>query len=592
MRFSKIFLSFFVLGIIISMGMTNAFGHGLGYEIMPPEMLGSKLVSLEISSDTWPDEYTKEITFSLFETDTGVNVENVTYFVMLTKQNEVLFDITGQRDDGTFMLKLHTTESDQISIEEEGANFFGSLLGGSETVNVKGNAFDSGGLYNFKVIITTADSYSNVLSPPLDYDVGISFLDKTLHNINDINFGHQQLDVITYYELIEDDFNYDSSKKMISYSMPFDWSEKNIEQISVVHQELIIPKTFGDLMVKSFSTNVNGIQVPDNAITIDDFSPKNRVIHLVLNQKDISQLSKKIQDYPSKMHFSIMPSANNLPLTTMTENAQFKLNLSWEPQSIKSGSTTTFYYEILDAFYVDRKVSVSHDLSIFHDGEEIGQISGVSADMGFSVIKFDVPDNVSGVMTLQFENLNGSDLADAIFPVVVNRINIDETSIPAWIKNNAGWWATDQIDDSSFLQGIQYLIQEGIMIIPPTETSESSDDSDAIPDAGQRAQAFDQRVPAWIKNNAGWWATDQIDDSAFLQGIQYLIQEEIMIIPPTESSDDSDAIPDAGQRAQAFDQHVPAWIKNNAGWWATDQIDDSAFLQGIQYLVQKGIIVV
>jgi len=285
--------------ILLFSSISESYGHGLGYEIMPPEMLGSKLVSLEISSDTWPDEYTKEITFSLFETDTGVNVENVTYFVMLTKQNEVLFDVTGQSDDGTFMLKLHTTESDQISVEEEGDNFFGSLLGGSEIVNVKGNAFDSGGLYNFKVIITTADSYSNVLSPPLDYDVGISFLDKTLHNINDINFGQQQLDVITYYELISDDFNYDSSKKMISYSMPFDWSEKNIEQISVVHQEIIIPKTFGDLMVKSFSANVNGIQVPDNVITIDDFSPENRVVHLVLNQNEISQLSKKIQDYPS-----------------------------------------------------------------------------------------------------------------------------------------------------------------------------------------------------------------------------------------------------------------------------------------------------
>jgi hypothetical protein len=225
-----------------------------------------------------------------------------------------------------------------------------------------------------------------------------------------------------------------------------------------------------------------------------------------------------------------MPSADNLPLTTMTENAQFKLNLSWEPQSIKSGSTTTFYYKILDAFYIDRQVSVSHDLSIFHDGEEIGQISSISVDMGFTVIEFDVPDNVSGIMTLQFENLNGSDLANAILPVVVNRVNIDETSIPAWIKNNAGWWATDQIDDSSFLQGIQYLIQEEIMIIPLTETSESSDDSDAIPDAGQRAQAFDQRVPAWIKNNAGWWATDQIDDSSFLQGIQYLVQKGIIVI--------------------------------------------------------------
>jgi len=244
---------------------------------------------------------------------------------------------------------------------------------------------------------------------------------------------------------------------MISYSLPFDWSEKNILVTSVMHQEIIIPKTFGDLMVKSFSVNVNGFQVPDGAITIDDFSAENRVMHLVLNQNDILELSKKIDGFPNKMHFSIMPSADNLPLTTMTENAQFKLNLSWEPQSIKSGSTTIFYFEILDAFYVDRQVSVRYDLFIFHDGEEIGQVSDASVDTGFSMVKFDVPDDVSGIITLQFENLNGSDLANAIFSVVVDRVNIDETSIPAWIKNNAGWWATDQIDDSAFLQGIQYL---------------------------------------------------------------------------------------------------------------------------------------
>ncbi|SVD69259.1 uncharacterized protein METZ01_LOCUS422113, partial [marine metagenome] len=194
--------------VLLFSSISESYGHGLGYEIMPPKMLGSKLVSLEISSDTWPDEYTKEIIFSLFETDTGVNVENVTYFIMLTKQNEVLFDITGQRDDGKFVLKLHTTDSDQISIEEEGVGFFGSLTGGSKIINAKGNAFSSGGLYNFKVIITTGNDYSNIISPPLDYDVGISFLDKTSHSINDINFGQQQLDIITYYELINDDFDY------------------------------------------------------------------------------------------------------------------------------------------------------------------------------------------------------------------------------------------------------------------------------------------------------------------------------------------------------------------------------------------------
>ncbi|MFB5608131.1 MAG: peptidase, partial [Candidatus Nitrosomaritimum yanchengensis] len=39
------------------------------------------------------------------------------------------------------------------------------------------------------------------------------------------------------------------------------------------------------------------------------------------------------------------------------------------------------------------------------------------------------------------------------------------TAIPDWIKNNAGWWADGSIDDNSFVQGIQWLIKEGIMTI-------------------------------------------------------------------------------------------------------------------------------
>ena len=38
------------------------------------------------------------------------------------------------------------------------------------------------------------------------------------------------------------------------------------------------------------------------------------------------------------------------------------------------------------------------------------------------------------------------------------------------------------------------------------------------------------------------------------------------------------------------DYNIPAWIKNNAAWWAEGLIDDSSFLQGIQYLVKVGII--
>jgi len=100
-------------------------------------------------------------------------------------------------------------------------------------------------------------------------------------------------------------------------------------------------------------------------------------------------------------------------------------------------------------------------------------------------------------------------LVVCVIGVMIPNVFAQDSEIPAWIKNNAGWWATDQIDDSSFLQGIQYLIKEGIMVIPPTETSESSGS---------------EGVPAWIKNNAGWWAEGQIDDETFVSGIQYLIK--------------------------------------------------------------------
>ena len=102
-----------------------------------------------------------------------------------------------------------------------------------------------------------------------------------------------------------------------------------------------------------------------------------------------------------------------------------------------------------------------------------------------------------------------------IIILIPNAFAQEITNIPNWIKNNASWWASNQIDDTSFLQGIQYLIKEGIMIIPATEATEPTGS---------------QKVPTWIKNNAGWWANGQIDDSSFVLGIQWLISNGIIIV--------------------------------------------------------------
>ena len=88
-----------------------------------------------------------------------------------------------------------------------------------------------------------------------------------------------------------------------------------------------------------------------------------------------------------------------------------------------------------------------------------------------------------------------------------------------------------------------------------------------------------QTIPVWIKNTAGWWATDKIPDEEFIKTLQFLVENNIINIEDSE-------------RTQTTLQVIPSWIKNTAGWWATDKIPDEEFLKGINFLINNGFIIV
>ena len=93
------------------------------------------------------------------------------------------------------------------------------------------------------------------------------------------------------------------------------------------------------------------------------------------------------------------------------------------------------------------------------------------------------------------------------------------------------------------------------------------------------------QIPNWIKNNAGWWANDEITENEFLNAIQYLIKNEIIVISDIASNEGLTPSIDF-----SYKKMVPNWIKNNAGWWANDEIPDSAFISGLEWLISKEII--
>ena len=521
---SKISLIIVVVTVFSITSIPNSFGHGIGYEVLPPVMMGDKQVSLEVISSTYedPESSDREIMFSLFDTETSITIKEVTYSIEATKGGNFLFADTFEAGDGILIMNLLQSDSDEVTIKQEDqANFFESLIGDQKNVvEISGSPFNTGGLYKFKVEVLTAESFSNILDEPIFYDVGLSIPQKTFYNIVDPNFGEQELGVITYYDEIQD-FNYDSSSREVTFRMPFEWDLNSINQTSVVHEELLFSKSFGDLMVYDFSVSVNGYELPENVASVDDFyNDVQRIVHVVIINDYLIDLYENVEDKNNEMRFLIKPKAENLPLSTLTNNGQFRINLDWEPNEIKSGSKTTFSFDVMDIFLKNKPVSTNYDFSIIYEEEVLYSQSGISTDVvgERNVVEFVIPENVSGPVTLQFSNLDGNSIASASLPVVVDRKGVEsqsDVSIPNWVRNNAGWWSAGEIDDQAFASGIEYMIKESIIRVPPTSSEESSQDP---------------VIPDWVRNNAGWWSAGEIDDNAFAGGIQYLIENRIISV--------------------------------------------------------------
>ena len=106
-------------------------------------------------------------------------------------------------------------------------------------------------------------------------------------------------------------------------------------------------------------------------------------------------------------------------------------------------------------------------------------------------------------------------MCSSILVSSLNSYGQEDTQIPDWIKTVAGWWGNNEISEEEFVSGIEYLINNNIILISPVPCSTTITSSTDL-------------VPDWIKNNAKWWSEDLIVESDFINGIQYLIKKQII----------------------------------------------------------------
>lgn len=87
-------------------------------------------------------------------------------------------------------------------------------------------------------------------------------------------------------------------------------------------------------------------------------------------------------------------------------------------------------------------------------------------------------------------------------------------------------------------------------------------------------------IPVWIKDLGKMWVQDLISDDDFVNAIEFLIKNDIITIPETKSSVESD------------ESNIPSWIKTTTRWWALGIVSDNEFGQALEYLIKNGVIVV
>jgi len=149
-----------------------------------------------------------------------------------------------------------------------------------------------------------------------------------------------------------------------------------------------------------------------------------------------------------------VPTDPDAPFSSLTHGGRYRINLSWEPKEITSGSETTFFIELLDIYTKDKPIPTEYHFTVIHGDEEIFHKSNLSTDPETkkTELKFNVPKDVSGPITIRFENLGGGIFSNLDFPAVVNRVT---TSISSTEPSDTDFTA------STFVDKYQDLLQKG-----------------------------------------------------------------------------------------------------------------------------------
>jgi len=392
---------------------SSVYGHGFGVDTISSVDIQGKELSISVEMPMYFENQQDQITITATEDETKENAKNVTFLVGLFHKDEMIFRNYFFAEDGVLPITVTPTEDSEITIHGDQDSLLGAWHG-TETnpIEITGPLFTTGGLYNFEIEIRTIDEPTNIIENSGIYNADLSLIESKSFMEQDSEANSVEFGSKSYFDTISN-FEYNSEAKEITFEMPFDWSEKQMSHVPVVHVETHFPKDFVEFLSPSYSGYVNGIELFKSSVAVDDYTEDDqRIVHLVLLQDHLrymkNEMKKTDEPLPDNMLFTLSASEDvSFPLEAYTKSEDFKINLAWDPIDVEPDVPTNFIFTIRDGRTNEPMRSSDYTFVIIQNGQEIHRTSG-TAQIGGEFEKFTFSEDQTGPTIIKFENIRNT----------------------------------------------------------------------------------------------------------------------------------------------------------------------------------------
>ncbi|MBI1663718.1 MAG: PEFG-CTERM sorting domain-containing protein [Nitrosopumilus sp.] len=394
---------------------SSVYGHGFGVDTISSVDVQGKQLTISVEMPMYFEKDQEgQITITATEDETKENAKNITFLIGLFHKDDMIFRNYFFTDNGVLPIKITPQQGyDNFVIKGEQDSLLGAWYGTeSNPIEIVGPLFTSGGLYNFEIEVRTIDEPTNIIEDSGIYNADLSLIETISFMQQDEDDNPVEFRSKSYFDTVTN-FEYDPITKEVTFEMPFDWSEKQMSHIPVVHVETHFPKDFVEFLSPSYSAYVNEIELFNSSVSIDDYSEDHeRVVHLVLLQDHLrymkNEMKKSEEPLSDKMSFRLSASESvSFPLEAYTKSEDFKVNLAWDPIDVEPDVPTNFIFTIRDGKTNDPLRNSEYTFVIIQNGQEIHRTSG-TAQIGGEFEKFTFSEDQTGPTIIKFENIRNT----------------------------------------------------------------------------------------------------------------------------------------------------------------------------------------